>query len=186
MKKSKIKISVINKKEAFYRLESEWKAISDELTNKTIFHMYEWHKAYVDATEKDVLPIYYIVLYENTRVIAIFPIEIYKKKALIFTFSILRNPDCFTMDAPIRDFIYAQDASERDILKLLLSNLKKLTDFAIDAVFLDYILDVSSVFASFKKSTSILSYCEDGKSCDYLNLDSYDQIYSNYSKSLKK
>jgi CelD/BcsL family acetyltransferase involved in cellulose biosynthesis len=31
-----------------------------------------------------------------------------------------------------------------------------------------------------------LSYCEDGKSCDYLNLDSYDQIYTNYSKSLKK
>ena len=185
MNPQRITLKVINKKEDFYALEEDWHMLLQTIQNKSFFHSYEWHKSFVETISTDTLPLYYFVMYKDDVLIGIFPVEIEIKKRFFLKRTILRNADCFTQDAPIRDFIFSDKGLKENIIDVLLYNLNKNSDFKADCLFIDYVVHNSNIFSLIRRKPLKYAIRENGKNCYLFSLSSYNEILHKYSKKHK-
>ena len=117
-----IRIEVFRGKKGLYEIKDEWDSIVNNLKHKHIFHLYQWHKSYIETLEDNDSDVYYVLMYRDNTPFAIFPIEMSTINIFGLKFNILRIP--YDRDMDIVDFIYNKRESNENLLRLIVDNLK--------------------------------------------------------------
>ena len=173
-------------KEEFYKLETDWNIVVDSLSDKTIFHSYEWHKSYIDSIDDNDISIYFLLMYRDNTPIAIFPIERREIIILGFKYRVLRIPDYCQADHPLFDFIYNKHGCNINIMRHLTNYFNKNNLLSWDCISILNITENSSVYYSIKNNALPSSICVKGKNCYYFKCNDYDEVINRLSKNRKK
>lgn len=173
-------VKVVQGREGLYSVKDEWLEVTNSLRNKRFYHLYQWYKSYLESIGKDDNPIYFIFLYKNKILQAIFPLRICKKRILIFKFDVLEIPDHPHIN--LSDFIMSDKVDIQEVIDILKKSLGR---FGIQwaFIYLSHILEDSFIVRCGKMSFFLFECA--GK-CDYLQCNSYDEIQKNFSKNFRR
>jgi hypothetical protein len=179
----KIEIKAFKGKEGFYKIKEDWDRIVKNFANKKLGHIYDGHKAYIDAlNEEECNFLYYVIIYRNNQPIAICPIVRTLKKVLGFNFKVLQI--ALPKVTEIGDFIYEKNEDNKEIINLFLKSLKKTIGYNWKWISL-LVQEDSSIYFSVNSFLQKFPLVEKERSIYYFRSYSYENINKNISKNFR-
>lgn len=182
-KLNNIKIKVVRGKEGLSSIREDWQRLTESMANKEFFQLYQWHRSYIDTIENSPLKVYFILMYQNRTLIAVFPLKNVTRKFFGFKFNVLEVPDHDHID--LSDFIYKNRSVAQKTVELLVNHLRHSAEFEWDCICLPHYLEDSPTFSYCEDhSYSFVLYENNGR-CDYLMSGSYEEMQLRFSKNFR-
>jgi hypothetical protein len=177
-----VSVRVHRGKKGFYQIQNEWCQLVDMLEYRHLFHLCQWHQSYIETLD-DEESVFFVLMYRNERLIAIFPFEKREKRVFGIKCSLLQIPHDEDMD--IVDFICDETENDEDLIDLLVRSLKTKLGFSWTGIVYPNVLDESSIKRSLKKTGYELIVSEKTEGCFYLQCKSYEEITDNLSRKFR-
>jgi len=182
-----ISVKLFRGKEGLREIEEEWGNIAAKRNEKHIFHLYQWHKSYIDSLEGKDNNVYYFLFYNNEIPFAILPIEKSIRRVFGIKFNILQIPPFFEFsDSDASDLIIDKEFINRDIVHLIVQALKKHIPSKWNFIILQNVYENSSI-NQFINNTSYPNIIKRKQSEHYyFDEKSYSHIFDKFSKNQRK
>jgi hypothetical protein len=186
-KRASVQIKIYRGLEGFNKIENDWNCIVDELNQKSLFHMPQWYKSYINASDDKCANLNFFVMYREEYPIAIFPLETFEKTLWKTRMKLrgLKIPQPW--ETPFGDFIYEKEEVNKPIINILLNNIESYLGHKWDYIELpESIFEDSSIWFSLKDDRSALIHSQKQGNCYYLQAKSYEEVKKKFSRNFKK
>ena len=166
-------------------LEADWHRLECSLVDAHFFHFYAWHKSRLENTEPDPDSVIFILVTDADVPVALFPL----RRTQVRRFGIpLRAWELFwPNDMGVCDVVFEKSMSNRGMLQILISTLRRHKDLAWDMLRLQDTLEDSCALFSLKGApvprTLILSH----HSSKYIRCDTdYESVMGKVSGHFRR
>lgn len=169
---------VFRGKAGFGAIAHEWKKVTDRMSRRRFFHLYEWHRSYLEALAHEDDGIVCFLAYRGNEIEAIFPFQMRKRRRLGITASVLElrsHPHL-----PLRDALIAEGVDHSGLIEDLLRFTARHPEYRCDLIRLEYALEESALREAASTQPKTLSIWEAMGHCDYLPCQPYEE----YSRAL--
>ena len=185
--KNKYLFKIFDGRKGFNEIQNEWQYIVQGIEQKSIFHLYEWHKSLIDSMDDDYASsLFFIVVYKSDVPIGVVSLKAFEIKLWGMKWNILRIPDFLKLDHPLFDFIIDKSNHDGDLVADMVRFINLNCRFGCDLIIFSNILENSSLYTLIKKSHLKNIILEKGKDCYYFQCDTTQDLYQGFSKEFKK
>lgn len=180
---SDINIKHVRGREGLHSIKDEWTLLTNSMSRKRFFHLYEWHQSYINSFEQDADSVYFFLLSENNRPIAIVPLALRKIRFFGIPLSIFRTyPDTILLGG-ITDCIIADNS--RPLLRSLIDYLNT-SGFSWQVVDIWKCLDDSCVVGELEKDARLNYVRTPTEYSGYITKATLDEIANEVATRKKK
>ncbi|HKZ03220.1 MAG TPA: GNAT family N-acetyltransferase [Pyrinomonadaceae bacterium] len=182
-------LKVFRGRAGFFELEQEWKTVTNSIPGKRFFHLYEWHRSYVEALEKDDDSLRFFVAYHGGGEIeAIFPLKKTRQRRFGIIATVLEAPH--HPHLLLKDILICGDMSHSGLLTDLVEFLTAQPEYKCDVIRVEGALEDSGILELMAGQPHVLNVWEEMGYCDYLPVmpkESYREGLSrNFRAQLRK
>jgi len=175
---------VLRGKAGFVDLEQEWKAATNSIPGRRFFHLYEWHRSYVEALEKDGDSLWFFVAYHvDGQIEAIFPLKKTRQRRFGITATVLEAPH--HPHLLLKDVLICGDMNHSGLLTDLVAFLAKNPEYQCDAIRVEGALEDSGILKLMAGQPHALNVWEEMGHCDYLPAMSGESYREGLSKQIR-
>ena len=183
MKEGRQDFRVFRGRDGLRQLEQDWRKLCARLAHPRFFHYPELYSSYIDALLGDEATLYFLAMYEDGALQAVFPLRKTQRRLLGITRSILELPNHLRLR--LWDFIVAPEAENPDTLPALLRFLSRSADLPWHVLRLREIMTDSAAATLVRLARPPLRIVEPAGFCGILPLLPYEQTRRRISKNMR-
>jgi Acetyltransferase (GNAT) domain len=179
---------VFRGKAGFAAIAHEWKRITDTLSRRRFFHLYEWHRSFLEALGGDDGSLVCFLAYLGGDIEAIFPFQMRKSRRLGITANVLElrsHPHL-----ALRDVVIAEGMDHSGLIKDLIRFTILHPEYRCDIIRMEYVLEESALLEAASMEPKALSIWETMGYCDYLPCRPYEEyrgaLSANFRAQLRR
>jgi len=177
--RKKQNIRIETGKNGFEKIQNDWSELTKKINNKRFFHYFEWYESYIEALEKNLEALLFIVMENCSEAEAIIPL----KKIKSGCFDILELPDHNHL--PLRDIIFPECFQTKNSINNLVESLQSFKKLKWDFMRLSCLLPDSCALKAFNKYSGP-KVVRKLSTCCYIPLQSFEKFEANLSKNMCK
>ena len=170
------------------QLRVSWQTLARRVPDKRFFHLYEWHRCYLDALEKDQDAAYFLAYLNGGELEAVCPLFLRTRKYCGLRVSCLETATHSHIS--LNDILCVKKDGAPDYVRAFVQFLSSQTEIRWDIVDFSRVLQDSRVYLSLHTGWHAASIIRAVDQCDYLPLGDYDsfleKISDNFRNSLRK
>lgn len=166
-------------KNGFKKIQKDWNEVIKKLSNKRFFHYSEWYESYIEALEKNLESLFFIVIENYTVTEAIIPLK--KTKSACFEILELPTHNHLTL----RDIIFPECFQTNESIKNLVKYLISYKKIKWDFIRFSCLLPDSCALKAVNKYSG-LKVVRKKSTCCYIPIQSFEKIEANLSQNMRK
>jgi len=166
-------------------IRESWKTVTEAMTKRRCFHLYEWYSAYIRCLEDCPDSVYFFVGYRADAPVAIFPMkhDSYRVCGIkLWTLSLPKHSHL-----PLGDCVIANVDDFSGIMQAFYQFLQCYKQLRWDVLEFPTILaDSSALLCLTQGERSSLSVSSEWRHCQYLEIGSHDKRLQSFSRKFRQ
>jgi len=182
MKDSKLKLEIFRGQSGFDKIVKLWNSLFQSLKKTVYTQSPTWHSAYIEHLCTDPDSCYYFCIFQNDKLIAIFPFEQTNHRYFLFRLKSLSFSEHSHFG--INSIVVADEEDAQYLFNFLYNNLKNQKTIKWNIIYLEQALDGMSTSSCMVYDENLLLESV-SSSCDVLSIQNQEKTESRLTKNFK-